>query len=131
MNRVVDRANIFQSRQMIGKQPFRGQVWCCGRSDEAHILSEIVGWAVGCKNERDKAAEVADLQARGFLTTRRHIAPAGEWDAYALTDKGFDRLAAIGYGDMYDQALRLHLFYAAQAPCKGAQGLWNWTGGNP
>ena len=100
-------------RPLIGHQPFVQQVWCCGRSDLAALLSEIAGWAVGCENEKVHAREVADLKRRGLITTRRHIAPIGEWDSYALTNAGFDLLAKIGYGDMHDRAVHAHKFYRA------------------
>jgi hypothetical protein len=102
-------------RPLVGRQDFKGQVWCCGRTDEASLLSEIVGWMVGCHNAEAACREVEDLKRRGFITTRRHIAPAGEWDAYALTEAGFDRLAQIGYGDMHDAAVMSHRWYAANA----------------
>lgn len=98
-------------RKMLGKQPFRNQTWLLGRWDEAALLSEIVGWSVGCQNEVERQSAVNNLRARRLITTRRHVAPAGEWEAYALTDAGFDRLADIGYGTMHDDALRAHRWY--------------------
>lgn len=99
-------------RHLVGKQAFKGQVWLCGRTDEASMLSEVVGWAVGCDNEEAHRCEVAALKDCGYITTRRHRAPIGEWDAYALTAAGFDRLAKIGYGEMHDNAVRAHQWYA-------------------
>ena len=99
-------------RPLIGARPFERQVWLCGRSDEAAMLSEIVGWAVGCDNEKRHTDEVAALKRRGYITVRRHRSLMGEWDAYALTASGFDRLAQIGYGDLHDSAVRRHRWYA-------------------
>lgn len=107
------------SRDFIGDQPFKHQVWCCGRTDEAGLLSEIVGWAVGCQSQEEKEVEVADLQRRGYLRKRAHVAPMGTWEAWALTAAGFDRLAQIGYGDMHDSAVRRHRWYAERGSMGG------------
>lgn len=106
------------ARPLIGKQPFRHQVWLCGRWDEAELLSVIVGWAVGSFSAVEHAAGVADLERRGLISTRRHAAPAGEWDCYRLTNAGFVRLAEIGYGNLHDRAVRVHRWYARQG-CMG------------
>lgn len=104
-----------EGRKPIGRQPLKGQSWLLGRWDEAALLSEIVGWMVGCANEVEHQAGVDDLRRRGLITIRRHVAPVGEWDAYALTDAGFDRLASIGYGALHDDALRAHRWYRDNA----------------
>lgn len=110
-------------RPFIGRQPFKEQVWCCGRRDEAGLLSEIAGWAVGCQNEAEAMQEVNDLQSRGYLRRRLHVAPAGTWEAYALTAEGFDRLAQIGYGDMHDRAVRQHRWYAERGSMEEVQNV--------
>lgn len=99
-------------REFISKQPFVKQTWCCDRSDEAALLSEIVGWSVDCENEKRYDKEVSYFKTNNFITIRRHKAPAGEWDAYALTDAGFERLKETGYGDLYDTAIKRHRWYA-------------------
>lgn len=112
MTQAIDQAKPWD-RPLIGPQLFKHQVWCCGRSDEASLLRQVVGWAVDSQNARDHARELQDLIARGLITTRTHRTPFNdEWEAYALTAAGFDRLAEIGARDDHDAAVQAHRFYA-------------------
>lgn len=98
----------------IGPQKFVKQYWLCGRTDEAMLLSTIVGVAhgsgVACENKK----EIEELLKSRFITTRLHVAPLipDTWLSYALTPSGFQRLAKIGHGDMHDAAVRRHKWYA-------------------
>lgn len=102
-------------RELIGEQPFTRQVWICGKYDMAGLLAGIGGWAVGCQYDEEHRDAVAEMKRDGYITYRTHRAPAGEWQAYALTDKGFELLRRIGYGTMYDDAVRREEFYRINA----------------
>lgn len=99
----------------IGKQKFTGQVWLCGRTDEAALLTDIVGTMYGSPNDHQYAQEIAALKAQGLITWRNHLFPDGTHvPAYRLTTRGFETLARIGYGNMHDSAVRQHRFYEAR-----------------
>lgn len=84
-------------RKPIGFQPYPGRVTLCGRDDEASVLSAAGRWLVGSHMAADFAQEIAELEWRGLITERGRY--------YNLTPAGYNRLAAIGWGLMHDEAL--------------------------
>lgn len=88
------------------------QVWLCGRSDEARVLSSVVGWACGSQIAVEHAEELRELRCRGHITTREHLLADGDgWVSYALTPSGFSRLKQIGGDELHANARKAHAWY--------------------
>lgn len=92
------------------------QTWLStGRSgsaiDEAHFLASVSGWAVGCFNEEEAGVAFAWALRNEWIAKRVHVAPAGTWDAWRLTRRGWDRLREIGSEEQCLQVHRQLAFY--------------------
>lgn len=69
------------------------QFWV-GSTNVHFLLREIGGWFVDCPNAREAYAAIEFVKERGWVTTRKHYAPAFPEGAlaYELTDKGLEQV---------------------------------------
>lgn len=79
---------------------------------EHFVLSDCIGWAVGCLYEWENQKTIKLCKERGYLTERTHRCPNGDhWQAYALTKSGFERLRYLSEVS-FKQTKQTHQWYA-------------------
>jgi hypothetical protein len=92
-------------------------------SERAILLARVVGFAVGSAAAEEHAGLISEFERLGFVTRRKHYSKVGSWEAYALTDSGFDHLERIASRNLTQRCLRAHIFYlrntTATPPAEG------------
>ena len=84
-------AYSYSSETGFDRTGYVRQRWV-GAIDVHGMLGEIGSWHVGCKNEEWSGGAVGFAVDQGWVTTRKHYAPAipDGVDAYELTDQGIE-----------------------------------------